>query len=250
MEDYKEVTDAQKTQMEKADAKWETPPQWLIDVFNSDINGRYNEATGYFELNGLKDLSTEDARVIAKYGNMVTPRCYQGGETLRTNLSPVNVAHNGHSNLCSYGFMFHDLPKLEVVNLYNEDNRGGTYDYRYGMLLTGDVYAMFYAPIMRKVIGAINLRNKPQDMDIMFKGAPSLEDVLLTEIDSNISFVWCPKVSLYTLSSLIKYKYNTTTAVVVTVHPDTYAKIMDGDNTEWHQLLTDGAAKALTFATE
>jgi len=69
VDDYKEVTDNQKTSMEKARDEWKRPEQSFIDEWNNAcINpfdkkpvGKYNEETGFFECNGLVDITNHRA---------------------------------------------------------------------------------------------------------------------------------------------------------------------------------------------
>ena len=80
--DFREVTPAEKEKIAAQDAKWTRPPQWLIDRFNTKAmiwteswlswdwqkTGGYNESTGFFELNLLKDITTAQAMDIDALG--------------------------------------------------------------------------------------------------------------------------------------------------------------------------------------
>lgn len=76
IDDFKEVTAAEKAKLEAADAAWERPPQSFIDAWNTRADfsangrypqyvfGKYNEATGYFELNTILDIDYAEAQEI------------------------------------------------------------------------------------------------------------------------------------------------------------------------------------------
>ncbi|MGM9861401.1 MAG: hypothetical protein ACI30W_02275 [Muribaculaceae bacterium] len=71
IDDFKEVTEKEKAAVEAADAAWERPPQSFIDLFNNReaLGGvmpceGYNEDTGYFELNHIKDIDYAEAVAI------------------------------------------------------------------------------------------------------------------------------------------------------------------------------------------
>lgn len=75
VEDYKEVTAKEKETIEASDAAWVEPPQSFIDMWDSACViygngatqwkvGGYNRETGYFELNGYKDITYSQARII------------------------------------------------------------------------------------------------------------------------------------------------------------------------------------------
>lgn len=74
--DFREVTAAEKAKLEAADAAWERPPQSFIDAWNARADfsangrypqyvfGKYNEDTGYFELNTILDIDYAEAQEI------------------------------------------------------------------------------------------------------------------------------------------------------------------------------------------
>lgn len=74
--DFREVTAAERAKLEAADATWERPPQSFIDAWNARADfssngkypqyvfGKYNEETGYFELNTILDIDYVEAQEI------------------------------------------------------------------------------------------------------------------------------------------------------------------------------------------
>lgn len=58
-----------------------------------------------------------------------------------------------------------------------------------------------------------------------------------------------PRLKAACLEYLIENRTNTTSPITIYVHADVMAKLNDETNTEWHQILTDAAAKQITFAT-
>lgn len=82
----------------------------------------------------------------------------------------------------------------------------------------------------------------------MFSGCTALEDVRISGLKTNFSFMDCPNLSLATLSFLVDNRMNGTTAVTVTVHPTVYAKLTDTANTQWNAVLTRAAAGNISFA--
>lgn len=86
-EDFMEVTAAQKAAFEKAAEGFVPPEQWLIDQWNTAFYkdfklpgsntysfGKWNPDTGYFEGNGLKDITTEQAIKILQRSYYFTLR--------------------------------------------------------------------------------------------------------------------------------------------------------------------------------
>lgn len=80
--DFREVTAKEREAIEAQDAKWVEPQQWLIDLFESYCTiwgesylgwqtlktGGHNRSTGFFECNYLKDITTQQAIDIVRFG--------------------------------------------------------------------------------------------------------------------------------------------------------------------------------------
>lgn len=92
-----------------------------------------------------------------------------------------------------------------------------------------------------------------------FRACAALEEVRIILRRSAISLADSPKLSINSIRGI--GKESTLQAATITVHPDVYAKLT-GDTTnaaaaaltpeelaQWQQLLTDAAAKNITFAT-
>lgn len=93
-----------------------------------------------------------------------------------------------------------------------------------------------------------------------FGACPNLELVKIFGIKNNINFTTSPKLKFVVFRYLVDNAANTS-AITVTVHADVYAKLT-GDMTnaaaaalteaelaQWQQLVTDAAAKNISFAT-
>lgn len=84
----------------------------------------------------------------------------------------------------------------------------------------------------------------------IWSGCESLEEI------GYVSRVWptsfslsgSPRINQKSLKTIIR-AYNDNAPIVITVHPDVYAKLTDEANTEWHAVLTAAAEKNITFAT-
>ena len=91
--DWMEVTAAERAKLEASDAAWVCPPQTFIDLWNEACGkyGRYNEATGYFELNGFTDITYAEALRIYEVGAPETSNmaCRYANAKIRTNLPPM-----------------------------------------------------------------------------------------------------------------------------------------------------------------
>lgn len=84
----------------------------------------------------------------------------------------------------------------------------------------------------------------------MFYNCKSLESAKIKSLKNSVSFAQSPLLSLESLRFTVDNRPDHfTSAIIITVHPDVYAKLTDETNAEWHQVLIDAAAKNITFAT-
>lgn len=264
--DFKEVTAAERSAIETADAKWTRPPQSFIDLWNNACIdprtkravGRYNESTGYFELNGLTDITYQQAMDIYRYtSDGVRMSDMQvmgyGYAQFRTNLPP---------SLGCYWVRINNLFTLnrilEVVRLpqfYQTEVRLGPN--------TRSAFEGCYK--LREIINVMEAPSHASDAYTWygtFSGCFALETVWIKKLYGNISFAQSPLISSDSISYLVE---NRTTAhtdpITVTVHADTFAKLT-GDTTnpavaaltpaelaQWQQILTAATAKNISFTT-
>ena len=111
-------------------------------------------------------------------------------------------------------------------------------------------YAFSEAVKLKKILGAMNVVNitKESNMHLAFDKCAALEYLLLKVLKVSVSFQDSPLLSLDSLQYLVNNAANTS-AITVTVHPTTYAKLTDTSNAQWHAVLTSAAQKQITFAT-
>ncbi len=264
--DFKEVTAAERSAIEAADAEWTRPPQSFIDGWNNACIdprtkravGQYNESTGYFELNGLTDITYQQAMDIYRYtSNGVTMDDFNvmgyGYAQFRTNLPPSSGAY-----WVQIDHLFSLNRILEVVRLpqyYSSEvklqsNTKGAFEGCYKL---------------REIINVMEAPSHVSDAYTWygtFSGCFELETVWIKNLYGNISFANSPLISSDSISFLVE---NRTTAhndvITVTVHADTFAKLT-GDTTnpavtaltpaelaQWQQILTAATAKNISFTT-
>ena len=264
--DFKEVTAAERSAIESADAEWTRPPQSFIDLWNNACIdprtkravGQYNESTGYFELNGLTDITYQQAMDIYRYtSDGVRMSDLQvmayGFAQFRTNLPP------------SSGGYWAQINNLFSLNRILEVARLPQY-YSSGVKLqpnNRDAFSDCHK--LREIINVLEAPSHVSDAYTWyetFSGCFELETVWIKNLYGNISFAHSPLISSDSISYLVE---NRTTAhtdpITVTVHADVFAKLT-GDTTnaaaaalspeelaEWQQILTAATAKNISFTT-
>ena len=264
--DFKEVTAAERSAIEAADAKWTRPPQSFIDLWNNacidprtkQVVGRYNESTGYFELNGLTDITYQQAMDIYRYtSNGVTTDDLNvmgyGFAQFRTNLPP---------SLGCYWVQINNLFSLneilEVVRLPQF--------YPTEVKLRPNTRSAFEGcKKLREIINVMEAPSHASDAYTWygtFDRCFELETVRIKKLYGNISFAHSPLISSDSISYLVENRTTAHTDVItVTVHADTFAKLT-GDTTnpavaaltpaelaQWQQILTAATEKNISFTT-
>lgn len=216
---------------------WNQAAVWMGKTY-----GKYNDETGYFELNGLTDISYHQALDIFQY--TYTPNCpvnnFAGryaGMRFRTNL-PISKITGG----CYCNSMFSEVSGLEVALMPRIP--GGE-----DVCLSVDMSSCFmYVMRCKRIEPAIDCRNITTAAKLEASWPESLEHVLLKNIKVDLNFYKCKNLSLASLQYMVTNAANTT-AITITVHPTVYAKLTDEGNIEWHQVLIDAATRDINFAT-
>lgn len=201
----------------------------------------YNEKTGFYELNGLTDITEEQMKLVYVTSNptkRVTDLCSVfASSSIRTNLPFLN--RGGYKPIDCYA-AFVNCSNLEVVALGVEDGV---------IFYPTRIPYMFHNCIkLRTVIGVLDCGNTNQPNDKAFDNCRALENIRLNKLKYSISFGNSPLLSLKSMQYLITNAANTS-SVTVTVHADVYAKIQDETQTEWHALIASAQEKNITFAT-
>lgn len=234
IEDFKEVTEAEKTALEKSDAEWERPPHSFIDqcrmAYSSVV---YNENTGFFELNGLTDISYAEMNDIWRFtsGPMPETKHAYYGCSIRTNLDPLFTSFS-----ISLHGMFSYCKKLEVVVLPQP--------YSDGVHATNMRDAWLVCPKSREiknVIIAPQIQTKYDGLYATFTGCSSLETVWLKKVYDSVNFEVSSNLRVECIKYLIENASNPK-AMTLALHPDAYARVTD-------EIFALAAEKNITIAS-
>lgn len=204
----------------------------------------YNQNTGFYELNGLTDITEEQMRTIYIQTNptkRVADLCsVLNASSIRTNFPFLN--RGGYKNIDCYA-AFANCTNLEVVAFGARDGDN--------FFPSRIIYAFINCIKLREIKSVLNVTSLESHNNKFlntFSGCRALEKILILNLKDNISFSDSPLISLESLQFMITNAANTS-PIIVTVHADVYAKIQDETNAEWHALIEMAAAKQITFAT-
>lgn len=192
----------------------------LRDLYIS-AGAKYNETTGYYELNGLTDITEEQMRVIYKYAGTPQVRGAFAYSKARTNL-PMSGLYNGW--LCAV--MFYGCSNLEVVYLGNKQSSPSSLDVPF-VYTEGD-NCFYLCSKLKKIYGRIYQRST---WSLMFGECLALEEVRVFDLYSSIKLSWSPNLSKESVQYMITNAKPLSGAAVgsiaITLHPTAYARLKD-----------------------
>lgn len=214
----------------------------FIDLWNTacGIWGRYNKETGYFELNGITDITYEDAVKIYEAGPLIDSlQVYSDGvfSTIRTNLPSKRKTGLDYKprSVTIYTQAFH--ANLEIVNLNPANSESDLY-------IDNNSEISHYSFWAKRYIGVCNLTRYNKNFNCL---SNPVEHLFIRCLHTNAEMRGA-LLDLESMSFLIAEATNTS-AITITVKRQVYDKLTDETNTEWHQVLLDAADKNITFAT-
>ena len=231
--------------------------QYLHKVYE-EYGAVYNKETGYWELNGLIDLTEEDMWDIWLWTG-----CVINSPSLQYAFKSAPIRTTFHtSNTASYreldnsldlnsAFMF--CANLEVIRLNKEDNQV--------LGIIGNTgYAMHNAfngcKKLRNIEDIIRVASSYNIFSATFNNCFLLHTIRLKYLQQRISFQDSPLLSYESINYLITNAANPE-AITVTVHPTTYSYLtgtaqptteVGGTTEEWQALVTTAQGKQITFA--
>ena len=227
IDDFREVTEAEKTALEESDARWKEPSDELIE--QAEVAGAvYNRETGYFELNELYDITAEQMRVILKTynGNKTT---LQVPITLENDSARTNVA-----------IKVYTLGAKIMVSGANYETIAINSTHKDGQTILFP-WSLSNMPKLRKVIGRLNFTDSMNClMGNNFVYVRNLEDVTIrTQVSIKLSE--CPKLSYSSIEYIVTNAANTK-PITITLHPDAYARVTE-------EIFAAAAEKNITIAS-
>lgn len=225
----------------------------FIDLWNIACGtyGKYNLTTKLFELNGLTDLTYDDA-----------VQTYNGTALMRNSIDLSYTRNVGtvikgkyRTNLQSIFWRSTEIPisayfsDMEVINIVPYNNDSGYVSTK--ILATGSKLRVAFGgcPNLRKVIGVLNIELYSASALTGSYTMPLLQEIKISNLKYTTDFLeQAPKVDLPSFTHLVENSANTM-PIIVKVHADIYAKLTDGANyPDWANLVTIAQANNITFA--
>lgn len=239
MENYREVTAAEKARLEASDAAWEEPSEVLIKQWETAMYGRwtstmvdrqcggYNPETGYFwAYDHLKDITAAEVRDILSDG-----RPHAGSMEWRYNITknrthlPMRWGASNHQQ--NPGHMMWGCSLVEAVFPCCQLGPWSTHSNILKYLICYNITS-FTGVILDK-LEEIKLIGSQPRINLIFSRASNLSRESVRNI-----------ISAVQTGDNVIYFY---------VHRDVYDRIYDEENLEWYGLISLASDKNITFAT-
>lgn len=197
----------------------------LRDLYIS-AGAKYNEATGFYELNGLTDITEEEMRKIylsyitnsPKAEHIVSWLSYP--DNFRTNIAPrVYYVSNIQNSIGGNNAL--EVLVLSVSALYIQN-------------LVATAHGSF--PKLRRVIGYwVYANNDPSKYNFIygqpFSNCPLLEEIRMKSINKSHTFAVSPNLSkksvLYMITNANPPSGAAAGSIAITLHPTAYARLKD-----------------------
>lgn len=223
----KEIDVGQVDQMKRESDQF-TPPSTELIEQGEAAGATYNYRTGYFELNGLVDITEDQMRDILLNGRFPIT----SGEgvqlfSLRTNISHPNISTYAQASLIG---VLTDCSNLEVA-----DVGSGIFNVKECASILSNNRKL------KKIIGRIRFTKDTTIGDNCFIGLPELESVQISTAVS-LNLYEAPNLNFDSLDYLVRNSINTDPITII-IHPNAYNRITDN-------LLEVANNRKITFKTK
>lgn len=233
-------------------------------------HGKYNEETGYFELNGITDITYEEAlRIYAVPDGKMTNNAeankvvYHQIHNVRT-VFPVSgsywlympEAFTNCEEIEVIRFLTYYNQRMTIKKLDNTNKDVANLDKHIIQLHNcTKIFSSGYNPNLKKILGVYS--EYLADISTIAASLTKLEQWYLRDIKHNITFLKYNEVfEMKCWQYMIENAANTI-PITITVHPNVYAKLLgegdysDGNGTqeEWSALNDLAISKQILFST-
>lgn len=210
---------------------YDTTSGTLRDLYIS-AGAKYNEATGFYELNGLTDITEEEMRVIYM-------QWQKDVGTAAHNTGWLSLPPNMRTNLPS-------LYRADLISALSNSISGVSVEVLCITARFDDASVMYVAstqavaqnnmPQLRRVLGIWRYNdNNPSNFNFSygqpFSKCPLLEDIRMSRINKSHTFAVSPNLSkesvLYMITNANPPSGAAAGSIAITLHPDAYARLKD-----------------------
>lgn len=212
-------------------------PNSNIDLYVS-AGASFNEATGYFEMNGVADIAYDEMMQIYRYtfGKQRAQNyayAFSGMTSFRTNFNLFTGGANGYGSTGAEDVDIRAMMMASrfVVFAWTIYENASDLASRYRKVKNAD-YA-FRSEYLKRVIGVVNVGNLTSIESSIFANAYNLEDIKLRDLKASLQMPSCASISLASMVFMVE---NCGTipvgGITITLHATAYARCV-ADTTEY-----------------
>lgn len=216
----------------------------------------YNEETGFYQMNGIDDLTEADLMKAWMYHDVPVSDA----------VSDANFSSrlNGETTIRTNFKFYRFFRKCNVLNLYGQNKMevfaSDGIDSDQPLYIKG--MSVFGCNSMKKILGVIDVYGVSKTTDITNSGMNTslskLESIFFKRLNVSLNILGnSPYISYESLAYLLEHASNTS-PITITVHPTTYGYLtgtmqptaqVGGTGDEWKALVQTAQSRQISFAT-
>jgi len=216
----------------------------------------YNEETGFYQMNGIDDLTEADLMKAWMYHDVPVSDV----------VSDANFSSrlNGETTIRTNFKFYRFFRKCNVLNLYGQNKMevfaSDGIDSDQPLYIKG--MNVFGCNSMKKILGVIDVYEVSKTTDITNSGMNTslskLESIFFKRLNVSLNILGnSPYISYESLAYLLEHASNTS-PITITVHPTTYGYLtgtmqptaqVGGTGDEWKALVQTAQSRQISFAT-
>lgn len=232
--DYKEVTPAERTAIEAADAEAqaaiEKAETKAFDLQWEAIGGTVTIPGKTYEINGGTGTFADAVKAMSYYTERplvdLTKICF--GKSLK--LLPTIIIPN--ATKCNFSNAFQSLSGMKKVVIKSTADGG--------KIGVGNMYAMFNSSLVEELDCILNVSGA-ESIWTAFAYASRIREIRLYGLNGNVDLHWAKVLSLASLQYMVANAANTD-PITITLHPDAYARVTE-------DIFAAATAKQITIAS-
>lgn len=209
------------------------------------VGATWNDNTGYWELNGLTDITNDEMREIYVRGIGSYQRT---GDSWANAYSSSNVRTNLWGNTGASGISlsmlssFYQCNSIEIIQIASDPTAFAYLD-RIGIAFT--------CPKCTTITNPLNVSSCPTE-ELTYANTfnlPLCTKLYLNKVKGNVNLSAMAVISLDSLTNLVTNASNSG-AITVTVHPTIYGYLTDqSGHPDWYALAQTAAGKQISFVS-
>lgn len=209
------TANAQQTARTNISAMADTPSGDPMHYMFEQAGAVWNASTGYWELNGLTDLTTAEMRQIYTESHL-SIYTIGIGEWAQSS-ARTNICNCRYLGGASVAYEFYYCTNMQTVKMaYGKNNCNAR-----------SIERTFYmCANLKHILTPISVTNANMSYELAFFGCAALQHVFINNLNGNLSFADSPNLAIDSGVHLINNVNTSIAGIVVTLHDDAYERFI------------------------